>query len=348
MTSAGALAAIGIIVFVSSFLGVAVVRSIAIRLNWLDYPNNRSSHRVATPRGGGLAIAIVSVTASIAILSRGQLLTPDWKMVVAGAVIVAVVSWIDDLWTVSSTVRLSIHIAAAITVLVAVDNATENPYFGTLLRQAAAATIALLWIVGLTNAYNFMDGIDLIAAGQGIAAGVGWALVGALFESADLALVGTVVASAVAGFAILNRPPALIFMGDVGSTFLGYLLAAITILGASRDPLLGICGVLLVWPFVFDASFTFFRRLRIREPVFQAHRSHLYQRLVITKMTHFQVSFLYFNLALVGVLCAVALIAEMPQAPAISAIAITASAWGLWLFVVYKEKTARTARANTG
>lgn len=347
MISAGPVLAIGIVVFAASFLGVAAVRAIATRRQWLDYPNSRSSHTIATPRAGGLAIVVVSEAASVILLSRHRLLTHDWTIVLVTAIIVAAVSWIDDLRPLSNKFRFSVHVGVAVVVLATFGTigGAELPSIGTISLRAAGTVLALLWIVGLTNAYNFMDGIDLMAAGQAIAAGAGWAVLGKIVKAPDLVLVGSVVSIAAAAFAIHNRPPARIFMGDVGSAFLGYLLATLAVLGVHRDPLLAISGAVLVWPFVFDTTFTFLRRLRNREVVFKAHRSHLYQRLVIAGMTHMQVSLLYFTLDLIGIGCAVALMMGVPYAPVFSTIAITASASGLWVFVTQTEQRARAARA---
>ncbi len=345
MMTANELLAIGAIVFVASFVGVLAVRALATRRRWLDHPNSRSSHTTPTPRGGGIAIVLTVTCASILLLARDNLLTGPWAMVMAAAMIVAFVSWIDDLRPLANRIRFSVHASAAIMVLASFGN-IQLPVIGTISPGAAGSALILLWMVGLTNAYNFMDGIDLMAAGQAVAAGGGWALLASLTGSHDLLLVGSVIAFAAAGFAVHNRPPARIFMGDVGSAFLGYLIAAMAVIAAHRDLLLGVCGVLLVWPFVFDTSFTFLRRLRNREPVFEAHRSHLYQRLVIAGMTHMQVSLLYFALDLVGVGCAAALMTALPGAPAIAVISVFVSASGLWVFVTQTEKKARAAAAR--
>lgn len=347
MTLAADLLAIGVTVFIASFAGVAGVRAIATRRRWLDYPNSRSSHTIVTPRAGGLAIVVVSEAGLSVLLWRDRLLSREWTIVLAAAIVVAAVSWIDDLRPLSNKIRFSVHVIAALVVLATFGNIdrAEIPFIGTISLGALGGPLTLLWIVGLTNAYNFMDGIDLMAAGQAIAAGAGWAVLGNIVDSRDLILAGIVIAFAAAGFAIHNRPPARIFMGDVGSAFLGYLLATMAVVGSHGDPTLGMCGVLLVWPFVFDTGFTFLRRLRNREAIFKAHRSHLYQRLVIAGMTHMQVSLLYFVLDLIGIGCAIALITGVPHATAISAMAITVSASGLWVFVTQTEQRARAARA---
>lgn len=308
----------------------------------LDVPNERSSHSSPIPRGGGLAIVALSLLGLLGLAWRSP--SPaGWRilLVVAGGLIIAWVSFVDDMRGVATSVRLTVQVAVAVLSMLAFGpwSVLELGSRKILLHAGVAGLLTLVWIVGLTNAYNFMDGIDLMAAGQTVAAGLGWALLGALGGAPELMVVGTVVSFAAIGFAIHNRPPASIFMGDVGSAFLGYLFATLCLWGGQTSPLLATCGALLVWPFVFDTSFTFLRRLRRNEPVFSAHRSHLYQRLVITGLSHGKVSGIYAALDAIGIACAVALLLKFPGAATLTWIALFLSAAGLWLLVVLREKT---------
>jgi Fuc2NAc and GlcNAc transferase len=341
LTSSTALVAWGAFSFVAVYAGVFVVRRWLEARQVLDIPNQRSSHQSPVPRGGGLAIAVV-VLLVIALGMPPEMSPTQTLALINGSVLIAGVSFLDDLRSLSNRLRLLVQLSAAVVSVLAFGPWSRIAITaGTTLtlNTALGATLAILWIAGLTNAYNFMDGIDLIASGQAIAAGLGWAALGSLADSRALSLAGTSIAFSAAAFAVHNRPPARIFMGDVGSAFLGYLLASMTLLGLNRTPLLGTCGILLVWPFVFDTSFTFLRRLIRGEAVFRAHRSHLYQRLVITGMSHAGVSLLYFVLASVGVGCAIAIAAGVTQAPKIAVTTIAISAVGLWLFVLQREKT---------
>jgi UDP-N-acetylmuramyl pentapeptide phosphotransferase/UDP-N-acetylglucosamine-1-phosphate transferase len=126
-----------------------------------------------------------------------------------------------------------------------------------------------------------------------------------LHHEEDIAILGLLILASSLGFLIHNWQPARIFMGDVGSTFLGFTSAALPVIAYQRDPKLALAGVLMVWPFVFDTLYTVFRRLRKRENIFAAHRSHLYQRLVSTGVTHRVVSSLYSFLAFAGLALAV-------------------------------------------
>jgi UDP-N-acetylmuramyl pentapeptide phosphotransferase/UDP-N-acetylglucosamine-1-phosphate transferase len=202
--------------------------------------------------------------------------------------------------------------------------------------------------VGLTNAYNFMDGIDGIAGGQAVVAGVGWAIVGLLMDLPFVFIFAGLLASTALGFLFHNWPPAKIFMGDVGSAFLGFSFACLAMAGASREPSLAIAGVLLVWPFVFDTLFTFFRRLKNRENVFAAHRSHLYQRLVIAGYSHRTVTLIYMGLDVMGLLLALLFLLKNAWVDLCVIITLLLSSFGLWGFTVVREQSILQTKNSNG
>jgi UDP-N-acetylmuramyl pentapeptide phosphotransferase/UDP-N-acetylglucosamine-1-phosphate transferase len=274
----------------------------------MDIPNDRSSHSVPTPRGGGLAIVFVVIAGFVlylALWSHGP--REPFIGYLAGAVLIAWVSWLDDRKPLATKWRFLVHCVAAALVLL------TSGFWDTLIVSNTGRfsigwfglPLTFLWIVGLTNSYNFMDGIDGIAGGQAVVVGGGWALIGLLHHEEDIAILGLLILASSLGFLIHNWQPARIFMGDVGSTFLGFTSAALPVIAYQRDPKLALAGVLMVWPFVFDTLYTVFRRLRKRENIFAAHRSHLYQRLVSTGVTHRVVSSLYSFLAFAGLALAV-------------------------------------------
>jgi UDP-N-acetylmuramyl pentapeptide phosphotransferase/UDP-N-acetylglucosamine-1-phosphate transferase len=152
--------------------------------------------------------------------------------------------------------------------------------------------VAVVWIVGLINAYNFMDGIDGIAGGVAVVAALWWI---ALFPKEPMWSIGVLLVAAALGFLLHNWSPARIFMGDVGSTFLGCMFAVLPLM--LEVPVI---GGLLMWPFLFDTGFTFLRRLLRREDIFSAHRDHLYQRLIISGWSHASVALLYIALTAVS------------------------------------------------
>ena len=158
---------------------------------------------------------------------------------------------------------------------------------------------AVLWVVAVTNIYNFMDGIDGLAAGQGLVAGASWGVAGLVTADAFVATGGFAIAASCAIFLARNWAPARIFMGDAGSAFLGFTLATLPLLAAG-GPLGGRAwplGALVLLPFLFDATLTLLRRLGRGENVLQPHRSHLYQRLVVAGAPHAWVSGMYITFA---------------------------------------------------
>jgi UDP-N-acetylmuramyl pentapeptide phosphotransferase/UDP-N-acetylglucosamine-1-phosphate transferase len=293
---------LGLPAFILSYAGVALIRGWALRRNLLDIPNERSSHAVPTPRGGGLVIVIVVLTGFVLTLFVGAgLPLISCIAYLLGALIIAAISGVDDLFKVSAKARLPIHFLAA-AVFVALTGFVNRPYLpfiGELDWGWLGIPISLLWIVGFTNAFNFMDGIDSIAAGQAIVAGVLWMLVSAFLNMSALATLSILVIGASLGFLLHNTPPARIFMGDVGSTVLGYTFATLPILGYTQtgNSRLFVVGVLCVAPFAFDTALTMLRRAVNRENVLQAHRSHLYQRLVKLGYHHGSVGLFYTGLA---------------------------------------------------
>jgi len=332
---------IGFLALVLSYLGVATLRRWAERRNILDIPNKRSSHTLPTPRGGGIAIAFF-VLFGFAI---AWLINPSWPVwalsaYLFGAALIAVVSWLDDLRPLPNRIRFAAHSAGAILAILGFGywHSVDIPLVGQLNFGWFGFLVVFLWIVGLTNAYNFMDGIDGIAGGQAVVAGFGWAILGWLGDQSLVGLLGLLLAMTSLGFLGHNWPPARIFMGDVGSAFLGYTFAVLSVIAAAKDPRFFLIGLLLVWPFVFDTTLTFLRRLQKGENVFFAHRSHLYQRLVIAGCSHRFVTLLYMGLALVATILSLLWFIRIDGSEFAVVIILPLLCLGLWGFVIYQEK----------
>ncbi len=305
-------AAFIILSFVISYLGVEAFRRWSLRKELLDIPNDRSSHTRPTPRGGGIVIVFVSLAAYIITASiTGTAIA--WGFVVGG-VLVAFVSWLDDLYSLTFVWRFLVHcIAAAVVVFNVGYFSILAPFDSsyTLDLGVVGAAVTALWIVWVINAYNFMDGIDGIAGLQAVVAFIGWSAAAWVVGSPAIALFAAASAAACLGFLIHNWAPAKIFMGDVGSAFLGFSLASIPLLITSNAPAslpdMPILAVAFIWPFVFDTLLTFFRRLFRGEKVWTAHREHLYQRMIIAGRSHKTVSKIYGVLASIIVIAAFAL-----------------------------------------
>lgn len=334
---------LSMVTFALSFLGVVAVRKWAERREiLLALPNERSSHVHPTPHGGGLAIVVVTLLAWIVY----EALTVEalrWVPYVLGALVVAVVSWLDDLYTVSTWKRLLIHGIAAVLAIVSFDywHGTSLELFSQPVMQWVGLILTFCWIVGLTNAYNFMDGIDGIAGLQAVVVGTGWAVLGLMSHQTEVSVMGLLLAATSLGFLIHNWSPARIFMGDVGSAFLGYTFAVLPLIAAhtpNADSRLALFGMLLLWPFIFDTLFTFFRRALRRENVLAAHRTHLYQRLISAGCGHRFVTLLYGGFAVIGVALAVARTANVPGNLVAIVTIVPALCIGLWGYVVVRER----------
>jgi UDP-N-acetylmuramyl pentapeptide phosphotransferase/UDP-N-acetylglucosamine-1-phosphate transferase len=296
----------GFTAFVLSYLGVAWLRQWAVKHQILDIPNERSLHSVATPRGGGLAIVLVTLVG----LVLDRLLVPvlGWSgrwAYALGAGLIAFVSLVDDLRTVPWSVRLMVHCLAALLLVYGAGywDWLAVPFIGPQYLGWLGLPLTALWVVGLTNAFNFMDGIDGLAAGQAVIAGCTWFLLGVcVLIQPVVASLALLLAASSLGFLLHNMPPARIFMGDVGSTFLGYSFGALPVLASSdvSDPRLALVSIAISAPLVFDTMLTLVRRAIHREELFEAHQSHLYQRLVRLGYSHGQVTALYGALAVLS------------------------------------------------
>jgi UDP-N-acetylmuramyl pentapeptide phosphotransferase/UDP-N-acetylglucosamine-1-phosphate transferase len=262
----------------------------------LDVPNERSSHTHPTLRGGGLVI-VLGFFAGLALwLTSGGFLSPRALGWLAGAVMVASVSFVDDLRPLPATPRLITHLAGALLLTFAGVQLDEP-------TAIAALVVAFVYVIVLTNVYNFMDGIDGLAVAQAIIAGGALAIAGVLVPNPLVAISGGLLSASSLGFAIYNLPPARMFMGDVGSTFLGFSFAGLSLLanigvGGGRLPIE--FGLVLFAPFLFDSLVTLARRVIRGERWYAAHRSHYYQRLVRCGLSHAQVTSMYAGLGVVA------------------------------------------------
>ncbi len=283
-----------------SYFGVYLIRPYAEKRELLDRPNERSSHEVPTPRGGGLAIVILVAGAGLwsaleTGLSRGLIY-------ILGGLIIAFLGWRDDLHPLSPRIRFAVQgMVAAISIYgLGYFKIVTIPMVGELHLGAVGILITFLWIIGLTNAYNFMDGVDGMAGGVALSAGLGWMWLASNMHNAFAFWVALAITASSLGFLGHNWSPAKIFMGDVGSTFLGYSFAVLPLIASDQGGDALLLGTLLMWTIIMDAGVTFIGRLIKRENVFSAHRSHLYQRLVIAGYKHETISSLYILLTLLA------------------------------------------------
>ena len=319
--------------FLASLLATHLVLAHLRRRAILDHPNPRSSHAVPTPRGGGLALIAVLLPAwaLVTLLAPGGSSMALWPL--GAALLLAAVSWRDDLAGLPALPRMLVHIAAVAAGLLAF--AGEGPIFRGLLPlplDRAAAGLLWLWFL---NLFNFMDGIDGIAGGETIALGIGVALVAWLAALPPaVALYGLTAAAAALGFLWWNWHPARIFLGDVGSVPLGYLLAWLLLELASH----GAWAAALILPLYYlaDASLTLLARLLRGERIWRAHREHFYQRAVQGGLSHAQVV----RAILIADAALVSLATWSVAAPAAAALLLSALAVALLLAFLGTRRSA--------
>ncbi|MBA3335028.1 MAG: glycosyltransferase family 4 protein [Acidobacteria bacterium] len=330
------------IIFAVAFLGIKLFLRLNKKWNILDVPNERSSHTRPTPRGGGLVIVLVSLLA-YTIYTNFFTREFSWAYF-GGAILIVSISWLDDLYSVSSLLRFIVHsIAAGLIVLyLGESQSIYIPFYGLLKSNFCPQIIIFLWIVWLTNAYNFMDGIDALAGMQAVTAGLGWLMVGKILGQETAGFYGGVIAFSSLGFLIFNRYPAKIFMGDVGSAFLGYTFAVFPFLFFRETvidtAILPVVAILLVWLFVFDTVLTLTRRLFKREKIWQAHRSHIYQRLVAAGVSQVKVTGLYVLISLT-IIILIFINLRINNFWSATIIIITIESLGLFIFSRIKERS---------
>jgi UDP-N-acetylmuramyl pentapeptide phosphotransferase/UDP-N-acetylglucosamine-1-phosphate transferase len=282
----------GVAFLVAGALVPLLVR-FAVGRNLLDVPNLRSSHEVPTPRLGGVAI-ILGVWIGVA------LVRPEgaWALLTCATLIWAV-GLADDLGNLHFGTKAAAQALVASGLLLFYPPQILSETSGAL--KIAALAVGVFWIVALSNAFNFMDGID------GFIGGV--ALVNALFLSplaGDAGAFLPALAGATAGFLVWNISPASIFLGDSGAYFLGFGLAAVTLYvpvpGSDWTPLGFVAGALIFTPLLFDTAYTLVRRLRtgVGKNIFSAHREHIYQRITPTTGMHRRTSNLYYGASVVA------------------------------------------------
>ena len=249
------------------------------RLQLIDVPNERSSHEKPTPRGGGVAI-VLACALGMPLLAWCDLLSLRTTIgLLAGGLLVAMIGFMDDRGHVSIRWRLSAHFAAAGWVLAWSDGVPPLHIYGQVVDLGSVGLIlAGLYIVWVLNLYNFMDGIDGIASVEAITVCFGGALLYWMEAPQSKSWSAPLlVAFAVLGFLFWNFPRAKVFLGDTGSGFLGFALAALSIVAAREVSAFLWSWIILLGVFIVDATVTLFRRAYRREKLYGPHRSHAYQ-----------------------------------------------------------------------
>lgn len=271
--------------FVTAILGQTVLIRVLRSRGIVDVPNERSSHDHPVPHVGGIGLLAGSF-AGLWVATTAFASAVSWP-VIGLACVVAGVGLLDDIsGRVACGFRFAAQTAAALCV-VSITGPLSHfplPHPADFALGAAAVPVTVIWIVGVTNIYNFLDGIDGFAGVQALVAG---SILAIVCGSGPVGIVGLTIACGAAGFLLFNWQPAKIFMGDVGATALGFLFASLPLAAAapSRSSLVWLMALSL-WFFLSDGAFTILSRAARGEIIWQAHRSHLYQRLVQVGWSH--------------------------------------------------------------
>lgn len=283
-----------IILLAASYCLTRLTLSLALRKDVLDHPNERSSHTSPTPRIGGLGFVIVINALFIILLATGSLSLTTAIAIIVPPTILAIVGLLDDVYQLSNKVRLMLQIlsvAAVLMLIQPVDTRATSPLI--LIMGGLAVSFLMVWVI---NLFNFMDGIDGIAGTEFVFVLLSLALLLAFHPNQEQWIVTiTLTTLPVVGFLIVNWPPAKIFMGDVGSTYLGLIIGIFCLIAFQAGVPLWSC-LIVFGAFLCDATWTLLTRIITKQRWFAPHRSHSYQKLARRYASHGKVT-----LAMLGI-----------------------------------------------
>lgn len=276
----------------TSWLLTGVLRRYALANSLMDVPNNRSSHLVSTPRGGGVAIVLTFLIGLVFLRQVRVLDDSTFVAFLVAGLCVAIIGYIDDHGHISARWRLLAHFSASGWILFCLGGLPPLIFFGFEFDFGwighLLAAMALVWLL---NLYNFMDGIDGIAGFEALSSSL---VVGLLFlfvlDDRGLSYLHLLMSASVLGFLVWNFPPAKIFMGDAGSGFIGLILGAFAVYSAHITPQMFWVWLIMLGVFIVDATYTLIRRLIRGDKVYEAHRSHAYQYASRKYGSHLQVT----------------------------------------------------------
>ena len=279
----------------------------------MDIPNERSSHITPTPRGGGIAFVSTSLIGFLILLLNDALNRTELLSLCCAGVIVAIAGHLDDRQKISgATVRLVLHAISAIILIVGVGIPAQISLFDRTVNTGIVGSIlGVIYLVWLLNLFNFMDGTDGIAASEAIFVALAGAFLNYhVLSHANHSDAAIVLAASTFGFLLYNWSPAKIFMGDVGSGYLGIVVGGLSLMAAKQQHELLWVWIILLAVFVSDATITLIRRLARKQKPHVAHRSHAYQHLAIRFNSHAKVSLIVLAINIVWLLPIAFLVAD--------------------------------------
>ena len=286
-------------IFVGAVALTWLARRYALSRKLIDLPNERSSHELPTPRGGGIAVVALTLSGATVLWYWQVLDANTFFALISGGVLIALAGWLDDHQKIGIIGRLMLQFVAATLAVYYLGGLASIQFAHHSFELGwVGKLVAVLGLMWLSNLYNFMDGIDGLAAIEAVFVGVLGGILLSLQGSHGLAMVVLVLASANAGFIFWNWPPAQIFLGDVGSGFIGYMFGLVTLSGEVSNVMPGFLWIMILSVFIFDATFTLLRRIFTGQKWYQAHKCHAYQQLVQRGKSHRSVTLmiLVFNI----------------------------------------------------
>ncbi len=312
-------------------LSALVVRGM-IRLAVMDVPGGRSAHDRPVPRGGGVGTVAVVLLGLPAIVTLSSASRPVGTIVLieAAVVLLAAVSWLDDLRQLGYGPKLSAQLAACALAVAAV--LVSLPSLPPAFLLWPGVVVAFCWLMVVTNAVNFIDGINGLAAGSVAVCGLFAALLGWRGGMPVAMGLGLMLASGLAGFLPFNYPRARIFLGDVGSQVCGLLAGMLSLLLAHDGSVTGLAVPLILAGILWDVLFTLCRRFLAGERLTEAHRGHLYQVATRAGIPAVWVTALYWSFAVWGGVLALAL----PRHPVLAVVLAVAPQPG-WTVIVRRR-----------
>ncbi len=328
------------VAFVISLVFTPVAKKLSIQLGAIDYPRARSVHKEPIPRMGGLAIVFGFMITLIAVLPfTKDVLVTQMVGLAVGALIIVFVGIIDDIYTLGAKLKLCFQVIAAF--IVVFSGTRINVVFWPFNTdfQAFSIPITMIWIVGLTNAVNLIDGLDGLAAGVS-SIGAFCLMILCIITGSELAVVLTAaIAGSCMGFLPRNFSPAEIFMGDTGATFLGYVFAVSSIIGVFKGyTLLAIfIAVFSLGLPILDTLFAMFRRVVIeRKSFMQADRGHLHHKLIDSGYSQKQTVVILYGLSFLS--ACIAILIAVRDFRAVMTVAVFVFVLSLIVYV-YKKRT---------
>ena len=299
---------VGIIAFLVSYILTPYLAKVGKKQNMVDVPNQRKIHEKAIPNLGGVAIFFGFL---MGLLLVGQM-DEEIKILVAAGTIIFLLGMVDDIVDLSPKNKFLIQMMPALIVIVShqslIKNFAENQLKSWGILSYLIYPVLILWIVGVTNSINLIDGLDGLACGISILGFVTFFILGIPQGSQSLNLVIVALAGSMLAFLRFNFFPAKIFLGDSGSTFSGFMLASLGALWVLRSKNLSFVfiPILILFLPIFDTLFAIYRRSRSHQPIFQADKQHLHHRLLNRGISHKNV--VLFLWAISTVTCLIALI----------------------------------------